>query len=175
MSFAEDNPRIPQDMIYRVDTREQTECEGEDPGEDGIDNTGDGMEAGNGVGEEDPTEVEKQKDSVNGHNFGENNHMSRASTQVKDESGTESDLDEESVLDEESDMEEISGDEESEERNRKLLEEAVATHAAQLYSKIVINKGKKYADKFKDNLKDIAREQILETLEKRRKERLEQQ
>ena len=70
----------------------------------------------------------------------------------------------------ESDVEEM-----SEEQKIKLLEEDVTGQAKFLYSKLVINKGKKYADKFKGHLNDIAREQIIEDLEKRKQERLNRQ
>ena len=93
----------------------------------------------------------------------------KTSTQPEDGNGTKSDFDGES------DDEELSEDEESNEHRSKIMEEAIAAHAARLYSNLVTNKGKKYADKFKNNLKDIAKEQILETLEERKKERLQRQ
>jgi hypothetical protein len=80
------------------------------------------------------------------------------------ESGSEIDSDEEN------DVEEI-----SEEQKRKMMDEAVTDQAKFLYNKLVINKGRKYADKFKVHLKDIAREQLLEDLERRKQERLNRQ
>jgi hypothetical protein len=63
----------------------------------------------------------------------------------------------------------------SEEQKRKMMEEAVTGQAKFLYSKLVINKGRKYEDKFKVHLKDIAREQFLENLERRKQGRLNRQ
>jgi hypothetical protein len=63
----------------------------------------------------------------------------------------------------------------SEEQKRKMMEEAVTGQAKFLYSKLVIDKGRKYADNFKVHLKDIAIEQLLEDLERRKQERLNRQ
>ena len=175
-SFAEDNPRIPKGMICRAaldvkpENRKQNGSEAEeDLGHEGADNAGDGMEADDEVGEEDASEVEHQIDSDDGDTFGENYHERRTSTHSDDENETESDLDDTR------DVEEVSEDEESNEQRRRLMDEAVATHAAKLYRNLVSYKGKRYADKFKDNLQDIAKEQILETLEERKKEHLQRQ
>jgi hypothetical protein len=80
------------------------------------------------------------------------------------ESGSEIDSDQEN------DVEEI-----SEEQKIKMMDEAVTGQAKFLYNKLVINKGRKYADKFKVHLEDIAREQLLEDLERRKQERLNRQ
>ena len=110
------------------------------------------------TGDHDSMAQDEEMIKIDGESEGEDVPDDR----VEDESDIE-DNGNEIDSDGESDLEEV-----SEEQKGKILEEAVTNHAEHLYSKLVINKGRKYADKFKVHLKDIAREQLLEVLGKKK-------